>query len=463
MDGCTSLQILRRVFLPLVLPGMVTVALFAFITSWNEFIAALIFMSKETSFTVPVMLTGVSHRQFGAVDWGALQAGRDRLDHPLPADLPAAAALLRRRPPERRGEVDATRPPRPPAAGPPDDPRRRASPPGSASAPSRRRSTIPARLAPETRDRIIRARRRARLPPERPRAVAAPRPELHRRAHLQRQLRPLHPADHGGRSSASSPTAASASSCATPPTTRSASASIIEQLMGKRVDGLIFTARRADRRPAIGVPLGDLPALFVFSHGADDDDASASCPTTSRARASPPSTSLAAGRRRIAHVTGPEHFEAVRLRRDGWRAALAAAGLADGPATTCTGRLVRGLGPRGRRPRSSPVRPTAPTRVFAGNDQIARGLLDGAARPRPRACRGDVAVVGFDNWDVMVEARPPAPHQRRHEPLRPRAGGGPPDHAADRRRGIPRRPAPALHPRRCARARRRRAEPEGSP
>ncbi len=75
MDGCTSLQILRRVFLPLVLPGMVTVALFAFITSWNEFIAALIFMSKESNYTVPVMLTGVSTGQFGTVDWGALQAG----------------------------------------------------------------------------------------------------------------------------------------------------------------------------------------------------------------------------------------------------------------------------------------------------------------------------------------------------------------------------------------------------
>jgi multiple sugar transport system permease protein len=75
MDGCSSLQILRRVFLPLVLPAMVTVALFAFIMSWNEFLAALVFMSRETSFTVPVMLTGVSTGIFGVVDWGALQAG----------------------------------------------------------------------------------------------------------------------------------------------------------------------------------------------------------------------------------------------------------------------------------------------------------------------------------------------------------------------------------------------------
>lgn len=74
MDGCNSAQALRRVFLPLVVPGMVTVALFAFIMSWNEFIAALVFMSRETSFTVPVMLTGVSTGVFGVVDWGALQA-----------------------------------------------------------------------------------------------------------------------------------------------------------------------------------------------------------------------------------------------------------------------------------------------------------------------------------------------------------------------------------------------------
>jgi multiple sugar transport system permease protein len=75
VDGCSSFQTLRRVLLPLVVPGMVTVALFAFIMSWNEFLAALIFMSEETNFTVPIMLTGVSSDDFGTVDWGALQAG----------------------------------------------------------------------------------------------------------------------------------------------------------------------------------------------------------------------------------------------------------------------------------------------------------------------------------------------------------------------------------------------------
>ena len=75
MDGSSSLQALRKVFLPLVVPGIVTVALFAFIMSWNEFLSALIFMNNENSFTVPIMLVSVRAGRLGAVDWGALQAG----------------------------------------------------------------------------------------------------------------------------------------------------------------------------------------------------------------------------------------------------------------------------------------------------------------------------------------------------------------------------------------------------
>jgi multiple sugar transport system permease protein len=75
VDGSTSFQALRSIFLPLVVPGIVTVALFAFIASWNEFLSALIFMNKESSFTVPIMLVSVRAGRLGAVDWGALQAG----------------------------------------------------------------------------------------------------------------------------------------------------------------------------------------------------------------------------------------------------------------------------------------------------------------------------------------------------------------------------------------------------
>jgi multiple sugar transport system permease protein len=75
VDGTNSWQTLRSIFLPLAVPGIVTVGLFAFIASWNEFLSALIFMNKETSFTVPIMLVSVRSGDFGAIDWGALQAG----------------------------------------------------------------------------------------------------------------------------------------------------------------------------------------------------------------------------------------------------------------------------------------------------------------------------------------------------------------------------------------------------
>ena len=74
VDGASSFFALRRIFLPLVMPGMVTVALFAFIASWNEFLGALILMNDERQFTVPIMMTGVSSGQFGSVNWGGLQA-----------------------------------------------------------------------------------------------------------------------------------------------------------------------------------------------------------------------------------------------------------------------------------------------------------------------------------------------------------------------------------------------------
>lgn len=75
IDGSNSLQCFLRVAMPLVVPGIVTIALFAFIMSWNEFLAALIVMNKESNFTVPIMLVGVRTGHLGAVDWGALQAG----------------------------------------------------------------------------------------------------------------------------------------------------------------------------------------------------------------------------------------------------------------------------------------------------------------------------------------------------------------------------------------------------
>ena len=75
VDGATVVQVLLRVMLPLVAPGIVTVAMFAFINSWNEFLAALIFLTDQNKYTLPILISSVTSGRFGSVDWGAVQAG----------------------------------------------------------------------------------------------------------------------------------------------------------------------------------------------------------------------------------------------------------------------------------------------------------------------------------------------------------------------------------------------------
>jgi multiple sugar transport system permease protein len=76
VDGASSWQVLVRVFVPSAVPAVVTVALFAFIMSWNEFLGALVMMSSSSSFTLPVILAAArTETSLGGTDWGMLQAG----------------------------------------------------------------------------------------------------------------------------------------------------------------------------------------------------------------------------------------------------------------------------------------------------------------------------------------------------------------------------------------------------
>lgn len=58
VDGCSRLQTLIKVFLPLSVPSLVAVILFAFLTSWNEFLLALMFTQTSVSQTLPIIVAG---------------------------------------------------------------------------------------------------------------------------------------------------------------------------------------------------------------------------------------------------------------------------------------------------------------------------------------------------------------------------------------------------------------------
>lgn len=75
VDGASVFTVLTRVMLPLVAPGIVTVAIFAFLAAWNEFLAALIFLTDQEKYTLPVLIVAVRSGRYGSVDWGAVQSG----------------------------------------------------------------------------------------------------------------------------------------------------------------------------------------------------------------------------------------------------------------------------------------------------------------------------------------------------------------------------------------------------
>ncbi|MEU5725514.1 carbohydrate ABC transporter permease [Micromonospora sp. NPDC047738] len=75
VDGCSSFGALWRVLVPAVKPGMITVALFAFLAAWNDFMAPLILINDSERMTLPLAVSNLRGQVQGVVDYGATEAG----------------------------------------------------------------------------------------------------------------------------------------------------------------------------------------------------------------------------------------------------------------------------------------------------------------------------------------------------------------------------------------------------
>jgi LacI family transcriptional regulator len=177
----------------------------------------------------------------------------------------------------------------------------------------------------------------------------------------------------------------------------------IDFLVGHRVEGVIVFAP-----PEIGASVAATPAgsrvprppivllkaepSAVFSTISVDNRGGAMMATRHL---------LALGRTRIGHIGGPPTWREARDRTDGWRAALAEAGVEPGP--MMSGNWSSASGEVAFRE----LLATAPDldAVFVANDQMALGLLH-VAHERGIDVPGAIAVVGFDGLSEGAQFSP---------------------------------------------------------
>ncbi|HEX3761390.1 MAG TPA: carbohydrate ABC transporter permease [Kofleriaceae bacterium] len=83
LDGASSWTIVRRVFLPLMWPALVTTGLLAFIAAWNELLFALTFTLTNDKRTVPVGIALMSGASAYELPWGNIMAASVIVTVPL--------------------------------------------------------------------------------------------------------------------------------------------------------------------------------------------------------------------------------------------------------------------------------------------------------------------------------------------------------------------------------------------
>jgi multiple sugar transport system permease protein len=59
IDGCSRLEVIWRITLPLAIPALVSVSIYTFMIAWNEFLYALVFLNDHDIFTMPIKINTI--------------------------------------------------------------------------------------------------------------------------------------------------------------------------------------------------------------------------------------------------------------------------------------------------------------------------------------------------------------------------------------------------------------------
>lgn len=171
----------------------------------------------------------------------------------------------------------------------------------------------------------------------------------------------------------------------------------INSLLDRQVDGLLVVADQANPRPPLPESI-PVPVVYAYGPSTDDRDISVVSDDVSGGRLAV-NHLLTAGRRQIALIGGDTSYAAAQLRAEGALHALSEAGLS--PAVDpMFGSWSEAWGRRATRIILEQCHDV--DAIFCESDQIARGALD-SLRELGKSVPGDVAVIGYDNWQALSE------------------------------------------------------------
>ena len=183
----------------------------------------------------------------------------------------------------------------------------------------------------------------------------------------------------------------------------------LRALLSRRVDGLIVVGRQTDPRPSLG---RDLPVPVVYAY-APSDDPRRSLADSGQRRSRSHGGPAPAGQRAAAHHP---HQRRPGVRRGSGPRARASTRHSPRPGSSCSPRSSASGPSRGggTPPPCSCNSIRRPTPSSAG-----RTRSPGACSTQPGTwaarCPEDLAVMGFDNWEVLDDQLPAAAHQHRRQ------------------------------------------------